>query len=132
MYLEEPVVTSLPGFHATRLTQVASFCKLQRLQDSSYQLAHDRANQQFYATLFRPEREAFHRPAAIHAEIQLLCISQQADTVGEKSKYKKDNKVSINAPFFFFIEGKGLLFSISHYHQSFISSHLWTTTVYHS
>ena len=47
---------------------------------------------------------------------------------GRKRKYKKDNKVSIKAPIF--TEGKGL--SISHYHQSFISSHLWTTTVYHS
>lgn len=33
---------------------------------------------------------------------------------GRKANTKKDNKVSINAPFF--IEQKGLLFSISHYH----------------
>lgn len=34
MYLDEPVLTSLPGFDATHLAQVALFCELQRLQDA--------------------------------------------------------------------------------------------------
>lgn len=100
------MVTSLPGFHATRLTQVASFCKLQQLQDSSsYQLAHDRANQQFYTILFRPEGEAFHPPAAIHAGIQLLCISQRADTVGEKKKVQKGQQSQHKSAHFYRREG---------------------------
>lgn len=45
---------------------------------SGYQLAHGRANQQFYTTLFRLERELLHPPAAVHADVQLLCISQQS------------------------------------------------------
>lgn len=41
---------------------------------SGYQLALGRANQQFYTT----EKEVIHQPAAIHADVQLQCISQQS------------------------------------------------------
>lgn len=44
------------------------------IRHSGHQLARDSS---LYTALFRWEREPFHPPAAIHAEIQLLCISQQ-------------------------------------------------------
>lgn len=53
---------------------------------SGHRLVDDRANQQFYSTLFRLEGEAFHPPAAIHAEVQL---SQKSDKT-KKGKKKKN------------------------------------------
>lgn len=38
---------------------------------------------------YSDQREKLFTGQLQYAEIQLLCISQQADTVGEKSKYKK-------------------------------------------
>lgn len=45
---------------------------------SGHQLAHERAYQHFFCTLFNLERELLHPPAAIHADVLLLCISQQS------------------------------------------------------
>lgn len=45
---------------------------------SGYQLAHDRANQQFYTTLFRSERTFFIHQLQYMLKCSFLCISQQS------------------------------------------------------
>lgn len=79
MHLDEPVSTSLPGFHATHLAQVASFCKLQRLQDAVATSWHMTEQISSFTPHYSDRRgNFFHPPAAIYAEIQFLYISQQS------------------------------------------------------
>ncbi len=117
MYLDEPVSTSLLGFHATHLAQVASFCKPQRLRGAVATSWHMTEQISSFTPHYSDQREPFSSTSCNTCWNAVFYVYHSKATndgwhltgilpwysMGQKQKHKDKNKAGltdVNAPLF--------------------------------